>query len=137
MITIYNILIREIVDNICNFLKLQDIVSFHNAFHYPLSNKWLLKYNKAYSKINNDYNNFTSYLISNIKFVNHECFYLSDICLNNCRNYVCGSCGFKCINCEFLICSKCFKKNINYYGNYTNNKNKYPIGLLCDSCIRR
>lgn len=73
-------------NNICNFLKLDDIINFHNVFQYPLSNKWLEQYNKKYSKINQYYNQVSDYLIKNIKSVycKHNSFYHKISC-RNCK----------------------------------------------------
>lgn len=40
MVLIYDILIRELVDNICNYLDLDTILNFHLATKYPMSYKW-------------------------------------------------------------------------------------------------
>jgi hypothetical protein len=39
--TIEDILIRELVDTICEYLDFNDIVNFHTAYRFPLSIKWI------------------------------------------------------------------------------------------------
>jgi vacuolar-type H+-ATPase subunit I/STV1 len=40
---IRKILIRELVDTICEYLTIEDIVNFHDTYSYPLSVVWLRK----------------------------------------------------------------------------------------------
>jgi len=42
-----SILIRELVDIICEYLSINDIINFHQCYNYPLSIKW---YDHLYKK---------------------------------------------------------------------------------------
>lgn len=148
MITIYNILIREIVDNICNFLKLEDIISFHNAFHYSMSNKWLSLIltdlnilQKEQKKLYKVFNHYAKYTLSkscsscgdkglgdNGRFAYRTC--------NNCNNtYICDQCSLNCYQCNGVICYKCIKSYQEYHGDNIYNNYMLIYYIICNSCI--
>lgn len=143
MITIHYILIREIVDNICKFLKLGDIISFHSAFYYPLSDKWLVQYNKEYREMNNNYINVFKYFTEAIKIMYcNNCDKITDInyvyktaCIDCDSKRVCDLCAFKCANCNSLICSTCLKDKIKKFGLSKDDRSDYPLSLICFCCL--
>lgn len=85
------ILIRELVDIICDYLDIRSIINFHISYDYPLSVKWILIY-KSYTSYN---------------FVCDKCDDIESIACNICTEDICKSCKDMCENCNRSCCDNC------------------------------
>ena len=81
-ISMDTILIRELVDEICYYLEIPDLINFHFAYSYPLSSRWLKIIYDAHKKEIKDLTQFHKEEIDNYaESIQHY-----DIDNNNLKN---------------------------------------------------
>lgn len=124
MTTIHDIKIRELIDAISENLDIDTIINFHLAISYPLTTKWLHKFNNSMKhQLEMLQNKFNELDEKHVVIYCQNCNYIlskESLCVcDSCKNYICCSCSaicnyrmYRCYDsCNSKICRKCINKN--------------------------